>query len=135
MKSVFQRYKELISYIVWGAATTGVNYAVYFLCTNLLHINYLVSNGFAWMAAVAFAFFVNKLFVFRSVSWNKKVVLAELWKFVSARIASGVLEFVLLFLFVDVAGIPDGPVKIAVGVIIVILNYIVSKLAIFKAAK
>ncbi len=119
----------------WGAATTGVNYIVYFLCTGLLSINYLVSNGIAWAAAVAFAFFVNKLFVFHAVSWEKNVVLGELWKFVSARILSGVLEFILLFLFVDVAGIPDGPVKIAAGVIIIILNYVISKLAIFKSVK
>ena len=135
MKAFFQKYTELIYYVFWGAATTGVNYIVYFLCTGLLRINYLVSNGLAWVAAVVFAFVVNKLFVFRSSSWAGNVVFGELWKFVSARILSGVLEFVLLFLFVDVAGIPDSPVKIAVGVIIVILNYVVSKLAIFKSSE
>lgn len=132
MKNLFMKYKELISYVFWGAATTAVNYCVYFLCTQLLKIQYLVSNVLSWVAAVAFAFVVNKLFVFASKSWKAGTVLPELWKFVSARILSGVLETGILFLFVSVLGLPDGPVKIAAGVLVILVNYVISKWLIFK---
>ena len=132
MKELFAKYKELISYVFWGAATTAVNYCVYFLCTQLLQIQYLISNVLSWVAAVAFAFVVNKLFVFASKSWKAGTVLPELWKFVSARILSGVMETGILFLFVELLKLPDGPVKIAAGVLVILLNYAVSKWLIFK---
>ena len=132
VKNLYLKYKELISYIFWGVATTVVNYVVYFLCTRLFQINYLASNVISWIAAVAFAFLVNKLFVFASTSWARKTVFAELWKFVSARILSGALETGILFVFVSLLHMPDGIVKIAAGVIVVILNYIISKLFIFR---
>ena len=132
MKELFTKYKELISYVFWGAATTAVNYCVYFLCTQLLQIQYLVSNVLSWVAAVAFAFVVNKLFVFASKSWKAGIVLPELWKFVSARILSGVMETGILFLFVSVLSLPDGPVKVAAGVLVILLNYVISKWLIFK---
>ena len=129
---MFEKYKELIAYVFWGAMTTAVNYCVYFLLTKLLLVNYLVSNVAAWVVAVVFAFVVNKLFVFDSKSWALKTVFAEGWKFLSARILSGALETGLLFLFVSVLKLPDGPVKIAVSILVVILNYLISKLFIFR---
>ena len=132
MKKLLKKHKELISYVFWGAATTAVNYCVYFLCTQLLQIQYLISNVLSWVAAVAFAFVVNKLFVFASKSWKAGTVLPELWKFVSARILSGVMETGILFLFVELLKLPDGPVKIAAGVLVILLNYAVSKWLIFK---
>ena len=132
MKKLLKKHKELISYVFWGAATTAVNYCVYFLCTQLLQIQYLISNVLSWVAAVAFAFVVNKLFVFASKSWKAGTVLPELWKFVSARILSGVMETGILLLFVELLKLPDGPVKIAAGVLVILLNYAVSKWLIFK---
>ncbi len=132
MRERMQRHRELISYIFWGAATTVVNYVVYFGCTELLRIYYVAGNMIAWLAAVAFAFVVNKLLVFRSQGWGRDQVLSELWKFVSARALSGALETGLLFLFVTILRFPHGPVKLAAGVLVVLLNYVVSKLLIFK---
>ena len=132
LKKLYLKYKELVSYVFWGVMTTAVNYCVYFLLTKLFLVNYLISNVAAWVAAVVFAFVVNKLFVFDSKSWALKTVFAEGWKFLSARILSGVLETGILFLFVSVLKLPDGPVKIAAGVLVILLNYAVSKWLIFK---
>ena len=132
IKKLFEKYKELISYVFWGGATTAVNYCVYFLCTKLQQMNYLVSNVLSWVVAVAFAFVVNKLFVFASKRWAVGTVLSEFWKFVSARILSGVLETGILFLFVSVLMLPDAPVKIAAGVLVIVINYVISKWLIFK---
>ena len=130
-----EKYKELISYIFWGAASTAVNYGVYFLCTKPLQLDYLVSNAISWVVSVAFAFVVNKRFVFESKSMATKTVLSELWKFVSARIFTGVLETGILFVFVTLMHMNDSVIKIAASVIVIILNYVMSKLLIFNKIK
>lgn len=135
MKNLWIKYKELISYGFWGVATTVVNYIVYFVCTQALQVHYLLSNILSWVAAVAFAFVVNKIFVFASKSWEWETVLNELWKFVSARIFSGALETGILYLFVGLLHLPDGIIKIAAGVVVILSNYFVSKLFIFKKDK
>lgn len=134
MKELWKKYRELITYGFCGAATTAVNYAVYFPCTRLLGIDPLISNGIAWTAAVAFAYLVNKLLVFESKSWNRSVVFREIWQFVSARVLSGVLETGILFLFVTLLHFDDGVIKIAAGVLVIIINYFLSKFLIFRRA-
>ena len=131
IRQLLHKYRELIAYVFWGAATTAVNYAVYFLCTRVLGIYHITGNIIAWAVSVAFAFYVNKLFVFRSASWKAAVVLGELWKFVSARILSGFLETGMLFLFVDILHFNDAVIKILASIIVVLLNYVISKLMIF----
>lgn len=131
IKALLSKYKEPLSYLFWGAATTTVNYCMYFLCTDVGNLHYLLSNITAWVVAVLFAFVVNKRFVFDSRSWERAVVLPELWKFAGARVISGVLETGLLWFCVDLLHLPDGIIKILVSVLVVILNYIFSKLYIF----
>ena len=135
IKELYFKYREIISYLFWGVMSTVVNYGAYFLCTMVFHLNYLISNGIAWVAAVLFAFVTNKLFVFESKSWEPKLAFKEFWQFVSARIFSGLLETGMLYLFVDVLGFPDAPIKIIASILVVILNYIFSKLIIFKKSK
>ena len=135
IKELYFKYREIISYLFWGVMSTVVNYGAYFLCTMVFHLNYLISNGIAWVAAVLFAFVTNKLFVFESKSWEPKLAFKEFWQFVSARIFSGLLETGMLYLFVDVLGFPDAPIKIIASILVVILNYIFSKLIIFKKPK
>ena len=132
IRSLVSKYKEPLSYLFWGAATTAVNYGMYFLCTDVGNIHYVQSNITAWVVAVLFAFVVNKHFVFDSKSWEQAVVLSELWKFAGARVVSGVLETGLLWFCVDLLHLPDGTIKILVSVLVVILNYIFSKLYIFR---
>jgi len=135
MKGLWSKYKELIRYCFWGVITTVVNYGVYFVCTQALQINYLLSNVLSWVVAVIVAFVVNKVFVFSSRSWQWSILFGELWKFVSARIFSGVLETGILYVFVDLLHIPDGIIKILAGVVVVLTNYVISKLFIFKKDK
>jgi len=132
LPALYAKYKEPISYLFWGAATTAVNYIIYFLCTDLFQLHYLGANILAWVGAVLFAFVTNKCFVFDSKSWAVAVVLPELLKFSGARVLSGVLETALLWLFVDLCKFPDGIIKIAISVLTVILNYVFSKLFIFR---
>ena len=131
IRQLLRKHRELIAYIFWGVATTVVNYIVYFLCTRALGIHYVASNVISWAVSVAFAFYVNKQFVFQSTGWQAKVVLGELWKFVSARILSGFLETGMLFVFVELLRCNDVVIKVLASILVVISNYVVSKLMIF----
>ena len=86
----------------------------------------------AWVAAVAFAFLTNKPFVFKSHDWSAKTVIPELTKFVSCRIASGAMETLILLLTVDLLGWIGNIWKLITQVLVVVLNYITSKLVVFK---
>lgn len=132
IKILLNKYKEPLSYILWGVATTAVNYGAYFLLSQGLHVHYLVSNTMAWVIAVIFAYIVNKCFVFSSKSWSFRTVAAEAGKFAGSRLASGVLETFLLFLFVDILHLPDEPVKLAAGIMVILANYITGKFYVFK---
>lgn len=132
-KKYFTKYRELISYCFWGGMTTLVNYVAYFVCRKLLGAeNYLACNLIAWIVAVVFAFVVNKIFVFKSRSWESRIVFRESWQFLSARIFSGVLDMAMMWFFVDVMGFSDVIIKIIANIIVIVLNYILSKLIIFR---
>ena len=112
--------------------TTAVNYLVYLPLYNLLGISAAVSNIIAWVAAVAFAYVTNKPFVFKSHDWSMQTVLPELGKFVGCRAASGGLETVLILLTVDILGWNGNIWKLIISVLVVILNYVSSKLLVFR---
>lgn len=132
IRNLFAKYREPISYIFWGVATTAVNYGAYFILAQGLHVHYLASNTAAWIIAVIFAFIVNKYFVFSSKNRSCKTVAAEACKFAGARLASGLLETLLLFLFVDIFRFNDGIVKCAAGIVVILVNYITGKFFVFK---
>ena len=130
--ALLKKYEEIISYLFFGGLTTLVNYIVYLPCYNLLHLSGAVSNIIAWMAAVAFAYLTNKPFVFKSHDWSAKTVIPELTKFVSCRIGSGLLETVIIFVLVDCLALNGNLIKLATSVLVVIVNYVASKLLVFR---
>jgi putative flippase GtrA len=132
LKSLFVRYYDLITYLVFGVLTTAVNYLVYLPCYNLLHLSGSVSNVMAWVGAVAFAYLTNKPFVFKSHDWSAKTVIPELTKFVSCRVGSGFVETAIIFLTVDLLHLNGNLIKILTSVLVVILNYAASKLIVFR---
>lgn len=121
-----------MSYLFFGVLTTAVNYIVYLPCYNLLSFSAAISNMIAWIAAVAFAYLTNKPFVFCSHDWSAKTVIPELTKFVGARIASGVLETGIIFLTVDLLRWNGNVMKLVTSVLVVIINYVASKLLVFR---
>ena len=123
--------KEKILYVVFGIFTTAVDYITYILCTVVFNIYYLIATSVAWFFAMLFAFATNKKWVFVSNNWSCKVIKRELALFASARILSGALGVFLMYAFVDGLGVNDKLMKLMVGVIIVIINYLASKLYIF----
>lgn len=132
LKALFRKYYDLVTYLVFGVLTTAVNYLVYLPCFNLLHLSASVSNSIAWVAAVAFAFLTNKPLVFRSYDWSAKVVFPELVRFVGCRVGSGVLETLILLVTVDLLCWNGNVWKLVTSVLVVILNYVASKLLVFR---
>lgn len=132
IKSLITQYWDILSYLFFGVLTTIVNYLIYLPAYNILGFSAATSNAAAWVVAVAFAYLTNKPFVFKSHDWSKKTVIPELTKFVSCRITSGVLETIILLITVDILGWNGNLWKLATQVMVVVLNYVFSKLIVFK---
>ena len=130
--SLIRKHYDVLAYLVFGVLTTVVNYVIYLPCYNLLGYSAAVSNLIAWVVAVAFAYLTNKPFVFRSHDWSAKTVIPELTKFVSCRVASGAAESVILLLTVDILHWNGNVWKLITSVLVVVLNYIGSKLLVFR---
>lgn len=159
IKTLFIKHKEIIMYVIFGVLTTGVNWGAYAMLQPLLKVamngdrmiwtvfgmditmNILAvffANFLAWVAGVAFAFVTNKIWVFESKSWRFGLVMKELWLFVLARLITGVLEWVVVPLLVAMGlngklfGVDGFGPKLVVSVAVVILNYVFSKVIIFR---
>ena len=132
IRELVQKHWDILSYLFFGGLTTVVNYLVYFPLYNWLQFSATVSNAVAWVFAVAFAYLTNKPFVFKSYDWSAKTVVPELTKFVGCRIGSGVVETVLLLLCVDWLNWNGNLMKILTSILVVIVNYVASKLIVFR---
>lgn len=135
LKRLFLKYYDIISYLFFGGLTTVVNYLVYLPCYNWLHLSATVSNVIAWAVAVIFAYLTNKPFVFKSYDWSMKTVLPEFGKFLGCRVGSGVMETAIIFLTVDCLQWNGNVMKLIVSVLVIILNYVASKLLVFTKKK
>jgi putative flippase GtrA len=139
MIDFIKKHKEIILYLIVGGLTTVVNIASYFVFANVCGIPTVWSNILAWAVSVIFAFVTNKLIVFESRSKKASRLIYEIVTFFLARVFSGVLDTFVVWLFVDHLGfnsnIEELIVKIASNVIVIIINYILSKLIIFRKSK
>lgn len=138
---IYYSQKEAFDYLIFGVLATVVNWAAYimfaycflssfFVGNDTMRI--MVSNFIAWVAAVLFAYWTNRTFVFCSKVTEPLALLKEFGAFVGARVFSYLVETLLLFLMVDTARINDLISKLIISVVVVILNYVFSKLWIFK---
>ena len=139
IQELFVKYKEIIMYLIFGVGTTVVNWGIYTVIVMLgKEVNLTIANIIAWVGAVAFAYITNKLWVFESKSWSLEVVWKELGMFLGARIFSGIFEIglfpVLVWLGMNQAifGVEGMLAKVVISVLVIVLNYIFSKLLVFK---
>lgn len=129
-----KKYKEIITYLVFGVLTTAVSLATYYLCVYTFlnpsnPIELQIANIISWIFSVLFAYVTNRKYVFQSK--NKKI-LKELFSFVSSRILTLILDMGIMFLWVTVLNGNDKIAKLFVQVIVIIANYIFSKIIVFK---
>lgn len=136
IKELYLKYKEIINYLIFGGLSTVVNFATYFIVSRVIGIDEVVSSGISWFCAVLFAYITNKIFVFESKTDSLKQTVIEMIKFFLSRILSGILCDVGTFaLMVKVLNINDIISKIVTQVMVIVVNYIFSKLIIFKKDK
>ncbi len=148
IKALLTKYKEVIMYLIFGVATTVVNWITTFICQKVFGLDSqgtetMVSNGIAWFVAVLFAFLTNRKFVFESTSGN---FWYEMVKFYLARVFTGLFEIFLPdalvalseavpafgFLGSPFFGLTGGVAKLITTIVVIILNYVLSKLVVFR---
>ena len=136
IKELYTKYKEVINYLVFGVLSTIVNFVSYYIFAKIIGIEEVTSSGLSWFCAVLFAYITNKIFVFESKTNTKTETIKEMVKFFLARIVSGILCDVGTFaLMVKVFNINDIISKFVTQVMVVIINYVFSKLIVFKKKK
>lgn len=123
--------REIISYLFFGVLTTVVNFVVYFGMVKA-RVDYRISTAAAWLISVLFAFVVNKIFVFQSGNMQLVYVFKELFSFAACRALSGVMEMAFMIVMVSWMGVGEYISKLLVSIIVMIVNYVLSKFFIFK---
>ena len=132
IKRLLAKYRSIILYGFFGVLTTIVNLSSYYLFYNYLCVPNVASTIIAWTLGVLFAFVTNKLWVFDSKKYDAETMRHEIFSFLGTRIGTGLLDVVIMYLAVDVMSWNSSIWKLISNVIVIILNYIASKLLIFK---
>lgn len=122
---------EVISYLICGVLTTAVDYITYFVGKSI-GLNTAVSTTLAWILAVIFAYFVNKVFVFFSTDWTLTGLIQEIIPFLSCRIFSYVMNLILMVVTVDLLHFNEPLMKIFSSIFVLIVNYFGSKFIVFR---
>lgn len=130
--SLLSKHKSLITYGIFGVLTTLINIGIYALCYQQIGIGNVVSNIIAWVVAALFAFVTNKIWVFESKSLEPAVLVAEAVSFFGCRLATGVLDIVIMYVTVDMLALNSTIMKCISNVLVIIANYVASKFVIFK---
>lgn len=131
IKKQYSRYKEQILYLFFGAATTVINTICYAMLYQ--HLGNLISTVIAWVLAVVFAFITNKAFVFKSRSMQAREIIKEAVSFFGCRILTGVLDVAIMVVAVNILLWNNVLWKLISNILVILLNYFISKLVIFKA--
>ena len=125
-------YKDAIPYIFFGVCTTLVNMIVYWLCAHVFLFSVMISTIVAWILSVLFAYVTNRKYVFHSVVNGLEEIAKEVISFFSCRLLTGGIDLLCMFVFVDVLQMNDLFIKVVANVLVIVLNYVASKLFIFK---
>lgn len=135
INKIFNKYKKIIMYLFFGVCTTLVNIISYFIMSHILNMSVMFSTIVAWILAVLFAYFTNRKWVFDSKAITKQEIIRELVSFFACRLATGIVDWLCMFIFVEKLGFNDLIIKIISNIIVIILNYVASKLIVFTDKK
>lgn len=130
--NLYKKYEEGINYLIFGFLAFVLNYVLYLLFESLLHMNYLLATALSWVLTVVFAYWTNHTFVFKSKTVSGTGLLKEFISFIGARIATELLELLLMYLLVDVIDMNSWIAKLIGQTVVIVTNYFLSKLWIFK---
>lgn len=137
MLNLYNKYKEIINYLIFGFLTTFVSLLAYYLVTITLlnpeiSIELQIANIISWVVGVLFAYFTNRKYVFNSNNKNK---LKEFVTFTGARVSTLLLDMLVMFIFVTILKGNDKIFKVVSQILVIVGNYVLSKLIVFKKDK
>lgn len=132
MVALFKKYREVILYVFFGGLTTVVNWVSYWFCADIIHMDYLWSTVVAQVLAILFAYVTNRIWVFESKVHGFREIMKEMLRFFSARLVSFFIDLGCMYVGVDLLHINDKLMKLLSNVVIVITNYVFSKLFVFR---
>ena len=137
IKELYLKYKEIINYLIFGVLTTVVSLVTYYICVYTIldpdnAVQLQIANVISWIISVAFAYITNRKFVFESKEKNK---IKEASKFVTSRIATLLMDMVIMYVGVTVLRFNDKIMKLISQVVVIVMNYILSKILVFKKEK
>ncbi|KRN28338.1 gtrA-like family protein [Lactobacillus selangorensis] len=127
IRNLYEKYRDILAYLVFGVLTTLINIVVYWFCTSVLHWNYMLANNLAWFLSVLFAFFTNKTFVFRSKYTTVKAFFIEMGAFFFARGVSLILDDGIMFVGISLLHWSSLLTKFIDQFVVIAVNYIFSK--------
>ena len=137
MTKIYKKYEELINYLIIGILTTVVSLATYYLLTltildaeNKVYLQ--IANIISWLASVTFAYFTNRKYVFKV---KNKSNIKECLNFYISIISTLLIDMIIMYIFVSILKFDNKIVKLIAQVVIIILNYILSKFIVFKSSK
>ncbi len=132
---LFLKYKEVILYLIFGVLTTLINIFAYWVFAYGINIGTIISTIAAWIISVTFAYITNKMFVFESKTYTWSALIYEIISFFGCRLLTGLMDLAIMYVFVDVLHYNGMLIKVISNVIVVVLNYIFSKIFIFSGKK
>ena len=127
----YKKNKEIILYLLFGGLTTVISIVTYIFFEVTFGMNELLANIFSWILAVLFAFVTNKIWVFHAPTDTLREFIKQIIVFFGGRVATLVVEEIILFVFVTLLTFPSVTVKVVAQVIVIVLNYVISKFWIF----
>ena len=129
---LYKKHEEGINYLIFGFLAFVLNYILYFLFADAMQMHYMAATVLSWVLTVVFAYWTNRTVVFKSQNKDTGSVVKEFVSFIGARIATEVLELVLMYVMVDMVSINDKISKLVCQVLVILANYVLSKIWIFK---
>lgn len=131
MNKLINKYKEFISYGIWGVVTTLLHILLFWILIKI-GIKYYIANIITLITIKALAYIINKVFVFKSKCKNKKELVSEIIKYIISRLFTMIIDYIGLIILVEVFKMDEMIGKIIVLIIVVIINYILSKKYVYK---
>ena len=132
--ALIKKYEEIIRYLIIGVLTTVVSLVTYYICVfTFLNpengVELQIANIISWIISVAFAYITNRTFVFKSKS---KDITKEIITFIGARVVTLLMDMAIMFVFVTVVHLNDKLFKLVSQIVVILANYVFSKLFVFK---
>lgn len=129
---IWNKYKELIMYLVFGGLSFVLNIVLYVFLTQFCSFHELIANIISWIVVIVFVFYTNRKWVFETARQNK---LKQFLEFVYSRILTLIMEEIILLIGIEIFSIKDIYVKIFGQIMVIIANYVLSKCIVFKKNK